>query len=91
MKRLLLGVFTAVATLAVLIGVGVLLADRQPETVSAPEEAVAATEVREETLPAETETLPLERVPEETEVFLTAENSGYAAIPRYYQTDYPYI
>lgn len=91
MKRLLLGVFTAVATLAVLIGVGVLLADRQPETVSAPEEAVAATEVREETLPAETETLPLERVPEETEVFLTAENSGYEAIPRYYQTDYPYI
>ena len=91
MKRLLLGVFTAVATLAVLIGVGVLLADRQPETVSAPEEAVAATEVREETLPAETETLPLERVPEETEVFLAAENSGYEAIPRYYQTDYPYI
>lgn len=91
MKRLLLGIFTAVATLAVLIGVGVLLADRQPETVSAPEEAVAATEVREETLPAETETLPLERVPEETEVFLTAENSGYEAIPRYYQTDYPYI
>lgn len=91
MKRLLLGIFTAVATLAVLIGVGVLLADRQPETVSAPEEAVAATEVREETLPAETETLPLERVPEETEVFLAAENSGYEAIPRYYQTDYPYI
>lgn len=91
MKRLLLGVFTAVATLAVLIGVGVLLADRQPETVSAPEEAVAATEVREETLPAETETLPLERVPEKTEVFLAAENSGYEAIPRYYQTDYPYI
>lgn len=91
MKRLLLGVFTAVATLAVLIGVGVLLADRQPETVSAPEEAVAATEVREETLPAETETLPLESVPEETEVFLAAENSGYEAIPRYYQTDYPYI
>lgn len=91
MKRLLLGIFTAVATLAVLIGVGVLLANRQPETVSAPEEAVAATEVREETLPAETETLPLERVPEETEVFLTAENSGYEAIPRYYQTDYPYI
>ena len=55
------------------------------------EEAVAATEVREETLPAETETLPLERVPEETEGFLTAENSGYDAIPRYYQTDYPYI
>lgn len=91
MKRLLLGIFTAVATLAVLIGVGVLLADRQPETVSAPEEAVAATEVREETLPAETETLPLERVPEETEGFLAAENSGYEAIPRYYQTDYPYI
>lgn len=91
MKRLLLGIFTAVATLAVLIGVGVLLANRQPETVSAPEEAVAATEVREETLPAETETLPLERVPEETEVFLAAENSGYEAIPRYYQTDYPYI
>lgn len=91
MKRLLWGIFTAVATLAVLMGVGVLLADRQPETVSAPEEAAAATEVREETLPAETETLPLERVPEETEVFLAAENSGYEVIPRYYQTDYPYI
>lgn len=89
MKRLLWGIFTAVATLAVLMGVGVLLADRQPETVSAPEEAVAA--VPAETLPAETETLPLERVPEETEVFLAAENSGYEAIPRYYQTDYPYI
>ena len=89
MKRLLWGIFTAVATLAVLMGVGVLLADRQPETVSAPEEAAAA--VPAETLPAETETLPLERVPEETEVFLAAENSGYDAIPRYYQTDYPYI
>lgn len=93
MKRLLLGIFTAVATLAVLIGVGVLLADRQPEVVSQAAETVAVpTETLPvDTAPAETETLPLETVPEETEVSLAAESSGYDAIPRYYQTDYPYI
>lgn len=89
MKRLLWGIFTAVATLAVLLVVGLLLVDREPDALPVPEETVAA--VPAETLPAETETLPLERVPEETEVFLAAENSGYEAIPRYYQTDYPYI
>ena len=47
-----------------------------------------------ETLPAETETQPGETIPEETETVPAAEISeagGHNPIPRYYQTDYPYI
>ena len=92
MKRLLWGIFTAVATLAVLLGVGLLLADREPDALPVPEETVAA--VPAETLPAETETLPGETIPEETETVPAAEISEAGdcnPIPRYYQTDYPYI
>ena len=92
MKRLLWGIFTAVATLAVLLVVGLLLADREPDALPAPEETVAA--VPAETLPAETETQPGETIPEETETVPAAEISeagGHNPIPRYYQTDYPYI
>lgn len=92
MKRLLWGIFTAVATLAVLLVVGLLLVDREPDALPVPEETVAA--VPAETLPAVTETLPGETIPEETEAVPAAEISeagGHNPIPRYYQTDYPYI
>ena len=92
MKRLLWGIFTAVATLAVLLVVGLLLVDREPDALPVPEETVAA--VPTETLPAVTETLPGETIPEETEAVPAAEISeagGHNPIPRYYQTDYPYI
>ena len=56
MKRLLWGIFTAVATLAVLLVVGLLLVDREPDALPVREETVAA--VPAETLPAVTETLP---------------------------------
>lgn len=84
MKRLLWGLFTAVVTLAVLIGVCMLLADKEPEKVIQPvETTVAVTEAVEETIPTEAETLPVEVSAEVKNI--------HSTVPRYYQTDYPYI
>ena len=93
MKRLLWGFFAAVVTLAVLLGVGLLLAGGEPKSMAVPEETVTATEAREETIPQTEETLPQETSPDEAEAAPAAEEKadGYDAIPRYYQTDYPYI
>ena len=83
MRRFLLGLFIAVLTLGVIVGGGMLLADKEPEALPQSTEAAETVAVTEETVIAETE-------PEET-VAVMAENSGYDAVPRYYQTDYPYI
>lgn len=86
MKRVLWGLFTAAATLAVLLGAGSLLADREPREVFLPEQTAAAAEIQAQTLPAETETLP-----PETEAAAVVNAPVYDTVPLYFQTDYPYI
>ena len=92
MKRLLLGLFTIVATLAAVLGVGLLLAEKTPEAAAPAEETLAVTTVPvpavTEAVTVPEETVPTETVPTETEA-ATAE--GENPIIRYYQTDYPYI
>ena len=87
MRRFLLGILIVVLTLGILLGVGLLLADRKPEEISQPVQTTAlVTEAEEHTVPTEAETLPME-----TEAVL-AENAGtYDTVPLYFQTDYPYI
>lgn len=85
MGRFLLGLLTVILTTALLLGGGLFLAKLEQSPQNIPP-------VPETTLPAaaptyapETEaaqTLPPETVPEKTAI---------AAVPRYYQTDYPYI
>jgi hypothetical protein len=85
-RRFLLGLLIIILTLGALLGGGLLLADKKPAEI--PQEAETTeviTEPVEQTVPATMETLP-----EET-LAAIAEKSGYDAVPRYYQTDYPYI
>ncbi len=82
MRRFLLGVLVAAATLAALLAGGMLLAKKEP-VPEIPETTAAVTETV--TLPTETEaiqTFPAETQPEKQTV---------DAVPRYYQTDYPHI
>ena len=89
MGRFLLGLLTVLLTLALLLGGGLLLARQEQESAPAAElQALRETvpPVAEATAPpAETEAfaaIPVETSPEKTEI---------NAVPRYYQTDYPYI
>lgn len=89
MRRFLLGLVIAILTLAVIFGAGLLLAKLEPEEKALPVQTqpeAARTAPSETALP---ETLPSEpeTVPAETEQALPAEQQ----VPRYYQTDYPYI
>jgi len=84
-RRFLLGVVTAVLTLAVILGAGLILAKLEPEEL--PVQAQALPEVTEQTLPAQTQTLPVEAETAATEPAA----AGYDTVPQYYQTDYPYI
>ena len=86
MKRLFLGFLTAVLTLAVILGVGLLLSKNEIKNLPAPTETVPI--VTEQTVPVTTEaetectTLP----PETTlPVKVTVDT-----VPLYYQTDYPH-
>lgn len=87
MKRFILGFFTAVFTLAVILGAGFLLSRKEKQNLPVPVETMAA--VREQTVPTteepETEPTPL---PPETTV---PQEITMSAVPLYYQTDYPYI
>lgn len=84
MKRLFLGFLTAVLSLAIILGVGLLLSGKEKMNLPTPTETVAM--VTEQTVPATTETectLPPETtLPEKVTV---------DTVPLYYQTDYPYI
>ena len=84
MRRFLLGIFIILLTLGVVLGVGLLLADRNPKEV--PQPTVVTTEPEEQTVPPIQGTLPAE-----TEPVLEEEKGGYDSVPLYYQTDYPYI
>ena len=85
MKRLLLGLFTAVATLGILMGLALLLADPKEETASLPAQTTGAVAAAEET------TVPLETPAAETEAAAVEAADPYNAVPQYFQTDYPYI
>lgn len=91
MKRLLWGLITAVATLAVLLGAALLLGNKKEQEVSQPPETTAAvTEAVELTIATEAETLPTVETEAAAET-LPVEASAHDTVPKYYQTDYPYI
>lgn len=83
MKRFLLGVVTAVVTLAVILGAGLLLAGKEETLQPAPTETLPP--VTEQTLPETVQTEP--SLPPETTVpgKITIEE-----VPLYYQTNYPH-
>lgn len=87
MRRFLLGFFICLLTLGVLVGGGLLLADKESPTEPVPQvtEAAVPAESFGETLPALPETVPT--VPETQPVL----RQSIDAVPRYYQTDYPHI
>jgi len=82
-KRFLLGFFTAVMTLAVIIGAGFFLAKKEKQNNPAP--AVTLPAVTEQTVPETTQETTL---PPETTV---PEKVTFDTVPLYYQTDYPYV
>lgn len=85
MKRFLLGILTALLTLGILLGVSLFLAKNEEKTEVEQVQEFATEPVQTapaETLPPET-TIP---VPTSPEVRQTIDS-----VPRYYQTDYPYI
>ena len=88
MRRFLLGILITVLTLGIILGGGLLMAKKEPVETLLPAETTEATEAAvvptEQTIPATEQTIPAE-----TEAVL--EESGYDTVPRYYQTDYPYI
>ena len=84
MKRFLLGVFTAVLTLAAILTAGLLLADPKEQELPVPTETMAAV-TEAETKEPETEPVT------ETTVPVVEEKAVINAVPLYYQTDYPYI
>lgn len=87
MKRFLLGILTAVITLAVILGAGFLLADQEKQDLPVPVETLPA--VTEESAPPTTEP-ETEPVPETT-VPVVEEKVTVDKVPLYYQTDYPYV
>ncbi len=89
MGRFLLGLLTVLLTVLFLLGGGLLLARQEQDAAPAAEiptiQETTLTVAEETTLPAETEpfaALPAETIPEKPEI---------DTVPRYYQTDYPYI
>lgn len=85
MRRFLLGIFTAVMTLAVLLGAALLLNKQEKKTMPVSVETTAPT--AETTLP-ETEPVTEASLPPET---LPEEKTVYNDVPAYFQTDYPYV
>lgn len=85
-RRFLLGLFTAVLTLGVLLGVGLVLARKEPKLPAVTVETTV--QETEQTLPPETEAE--QTVPTETEMPVP-EKVTIDTVPLYYQTDYPYI
>ena len=85
MNRFLLGLLTVILTIALLIGGSLLLAKQEEPSRSIPEIPETTHPVAEATLAPETEqTQPL---PAET----ISVKAAIDTVPRYYQTDYPYI
>jgi hypothetical protein len=85
MNRFLLGLLTVILTIALLIGGSLLLAKQEKQPRSIPEIPETTHPVAETTLSPETEeTQPL---PAET----ISVKAAIDTVPRYYQTDYPYI
>lgn len=90
MRRFMLGIATIFLTMVLIVGGGLLLARQEAVPEALPKETVAvmaeSTQATEETfLPVETETAQIsdaETIPEKVKI---------EKIPRYYQTDYPYI
>lgn len=88
MRRFLLGVFTGILTLAVVLGGAFLLAKREPK----PEEPVVQTETAMETAAETTQAVPEETLTLVTLPPVTVPAAiGYATVPSYFQTDYPHI
>ena len=84
-----MGIFTAVLTLAVVLGAGLVLAKKEQKDIPVTvETTVQETEQTVPTTEMETETTAT-TVPQETEISVVATVS-IDAVPRYYQTDYPY-
>ncbi len=81
MRRFLLGILVALLTLGIIVGGGMLLADKEPEALPQSTETAETVAVTEETVIAETEPVS------ETE----PEKRTIDTVPLYYQTDYPYI
>jgi len=85
-RRFLLGLLIVVLTLVLVLGSCLLLAKGEKEASPVPVmETTAATEAVEQTLPLETQ--PPETAPQQ----IQAEEKHYDTVPKYYQTDYPYI
>ena len=89
LRRFLLCILVAAILLADLFGILFILSKRETKTLSAPAET--AVMVTEQTVPvvAELITEPIS-APEMT-MPVEKKNSVYDSVPRYYQTDYPYI
>lgn len=93
MRQFLLGMLTGLLTIAVLLGCARFIAKRKnpPEPVSRTEmltEPVLQTETAAQTLPEET--LPPETTLPETQPAVETVTT-VDAVPKYYQTDYPYV
>lgn len=85
-KRFLLGILTAVMTLAVILGAGFVLAEREKEKLPLPAETLP--EVTEISVPTEPETETV--LPAETTIPVVQEKQVIDRVPLYYQTDYPH-
>lgn len=84
MHRFLLGICTAVMTLAVILGVGLLLAEEKEQALPVSTETLPV--ITEQTIPVQTE----ETLTPETTIPVV-EKKTYNRVPVYYQTDYPYL
>lgn len=85
MNRFFLGLLTVILTVALLIGGSLLLAKQEKPLQHIPETLETAHQTAETTLPPESEEaqpLPVETI---------SVNTVIDTVPRYYQTDYPYI
>jgi len=85
MNRFLLGLLTVILTIALLIGGSLLLAKREKPPQNIPEAPETTLPVAETTLATEMEVAQL--LPAET----FSVKATIDTVPRYYQTDYPYI
>ena len=86
MKRFFLGVLAAVLTLGVVVGACLLLSRKEKQDLPVPTETLP--QVTKQTVPAATEPETQPTIPAETQL---PEKQTVDAVPRYFQTDYPYI
>lgn len=85
MRRFLLGLFTAIVTLTVVIGAGLILSRKEKQSMPVPAETQPI--VTEQTVPVTTAPKTEPTIPPETTV---PEKNTIDTVPLYYQTDYPY-